>query len=310
MDNILGFIGGSGLYDLNFLDDIKYHDLASSFGSPSDKIIEGTINGNTIFFLPRHGKGHKLSPSSINYRANIDCLKQCGVTDLISLSAVGSLKDELSPGTFVLVDQFIDRTINRKKSFFEDGIVAHVPMGDPIAKELMDCSEIIFKKIKLNYSYGGTYLAMEGPQFSTFAESNLYRQWGCDVIGMTNMPEAKLAKEAEIRYCSISMVTDYDCWHPDHENVDINILLKTLNENVEKSKLFINEFSKLFYKGIDFSKNHTSTILDSSIVTQRDSWDTQTEHNLSNLLQRYKNKIITEKGNINPDKTSISSLLK
>ena len=290
MDNILGFIGGSGLYNLNFLDDIKYHDLTSPFGSPSDNIIEGSINGNTIFFLPRHGKGHKLSPSSINYRANIDCLKQCGVTDLISLSAVGSLKDELTPGTFVLIDQFIDRTINRKKSFFEDGIVAHVPMGDPISKELMDCSELIFKKIKLNYSYGGTYLAMEGPQFSTFAESNLYRQWGCDVIGMTNMPEVKLAKEAEIRYCSISMVTDYDCWHPDHDNVDINILLKTLNENVEKSKLFINEFSELFYKGIDFTKNHTSTILDSSIVTQRDSWDAKTEHNLSNLLKRYKNK--------------------
>ena len=205
MNNRLGFIGGSGLYDLNFLDNIKYHDLNSSFGHPSDKIIEGSINGNVIFFLPRHGKGHKISPSSINYRANIDCLKQCGVTDLISLSAVGSLKENLSPGTFVLVDQFIDRTINRKKSFFNEGIVAHVPMANPIAKELMDSCEIVFKKLEFNYSYGGTYLAMEGPQFSTYAESKLYRQWGCNVIGMTNMPEAKLAKEAEIRYCSISV---------------------------------------------------------------------------------------------------------
>ena len=288
MNNILGFIGGSGLYDLNFLDNIKYHDLTSSFGYPSDKIIEGSINGNMIFFLPRHGKEHKLSPSSINYRANIDCLKQCRVTDLISLSAVGSLKENLSPGTFVLVDQFIDRTINRKKSFFDEGIVAHVPMANPIAKELMDSSEIIFKKLKFNYSYGGTYLAMEGPQFSTYAESNLYRQWGCDVIGMTNMPEAKLAKEAEIRYCSISMVTDYDCWHPDHDSVDINILLKILNDNVEKSKLFINEFSNFYYEGINFSNNDTATILDSSIVTQMSNWDKKLGQNLLHILKRYK----------------------
>jgi 5'-methylthioadenosine phosphorylase len=210
------------------------------------------------------------------------------VTDLISLSAVGSLREDLTPGTFVLVDQFIDRTINRKKSFFEDGIVAHVPLANPISKELMDSSEKTFKKLKLNYAYSGTYLAMEGPQFSTFAESNLYREWGCDVIGMTNMPEAKLSKEAEIRYCSISMVTDYDCWHADHDNVDINILLKTLKENVEKSKLFINEFSKLYYKGIDFSNNDTSKILDSSIVTKISNWDEKTTSKLSYILKRYK----------------------
>ena len=288
MNNILGFIGGSGLYDLNFLDNIKYHDFKSSFGEPSGKIIEGSVNGNKIFFLPRHGKEHKLSPSSINYRANIDCFKQCGVTDLISLSAVGSLNKDLTPGTFVLVDQFIDRTINRKKSFFEKGIVAHVPMVNPISKELMDCSQIIFKKLNFKYSYSGTYLAMEGPQFSTFAESNLYRLWGCDVIGMTNMPEAKLTKEAEIRYCSISMVTDYDSWHPDHENVNIDLVLKTLNENVEKSKLFINEFSKLYYEGIDFSQNETSTILDSSIVTKINDWDKKLKNNLTHILKRYK----------------------
>ena len=290
MNNYLGFIGGSGLYNLNFLEDIKYHDLTSSFGKPSDKIIEGTIDGNTIFFLSRHGKGHKLSPSSINYRANIDCFKQCGVTDIISLSAAGSLKDNLSPGTFVIVDQFIDRTINRKKSFFNDGIVAHVPMAKPVSKELMDYSEIILNQLNFPYSYGGTYLAMEGPQFSTYAESNLYQQWGCDVIGMTNMPEAKLAREAEIRYCSISMVTDYDCWHPEHDSVDLNILIKTLNDNVDKSKLFINKFSELYYQGIDFSNNDTSTILDVSIVTHRDSWDKKTEEKLFNILKRYKEK--------------------
>jgi len=290
MNNCLGFIGGSGLYDLNFLKDVKYHELTSSFGAPSDRIIEGSIDGNKIFFLSRHGKEHKLSPSSINYRANIDCLKQCGVTDLISLSAVGSLKEDLSPGTFILVDQFIDRTTNREKSFFDDGIVAHVPMASPISKELMKSSEIIFKKLKLIYSIGGIYLAMEGPQFSTYAESNLYRQWGCDVIGMTNMPEVKLAREAEIRYCSIAMVTDYDCWHPDHDNVDINILIKTLHDNVDKSKLFINEFSKYYYQGIDFKDNDTSTILDVSIVTKKDSWDKNLESKLSNILKRYKNK--------------------
>ena len=291
MDNILGFIGGSGLYDLNFLDNIKYHDLNSSFGKPSDKIIEGSINGNQIFFLARHGKGHKISPSSINYRANIDCLKQCGVTDIISLSAAGSLNEDLSPGTFVLVDQFIDKTINRKKSFFNEGIVAHVPMANPVSKELMDSSEIILKKLEYNYSYGGIYLAMEGPQFSTLAESKLYRHWGCDVIGMTNMPEAKLAKEAEIRYCPISIITDYDCWHPDHDNVDISILLKTLKDNVEKSKLFIKDFSNLYFNGIDFSKNDTSKILDSSIITKIENWDQKVSQNLHHILKRYKDNV-------------------
>jgi len=266
MNNRLGFIGGSGLYDLNFLDNIKYHDLNSSFGHPSDKIIEGSINGNVIFFLPRHGKGHKISPSSINYRANIDCLKQCGVTDLISLSAVGSLKENLSPGTFVLVDQFIDRTINRKKSFFNEGIVAHVPMANPIAKELMDSCEIVFKKLEFNYSYGGTYLAMEGPQFSTYAESKLYRQWGCNVIGMTNMPEAKLAREAEIRYASVSMVTDYDCWHPDHENVDVQQVIKVLLGNAAKAKNMIKNIVDNFENHID-PKDPATNCLDVAIIT-------------------------------------------
>ena len=218
------------------------------------------------------------------------CFKQCGVTDIISLSAVGSLKDNLSPGTFVIVDQFIDRTINRKKSFFDNGIVAHVPMAKPVSEELMNASAIILKKLNLLYSYGGTYLAMEGPQFSTYAESNLYRQWGCDVIGMTNMPEAKLAREAEIRYCSISMVTDYDCWNSEHESVDLNILIKTLNDNVDKSKLFIKSFSEYYYQGIDFTKDETSSILDTSIVTPRDNWDSKVENNLSIILNRYKEK--------------------
>ena len=287
-DQVLGFIGGSGLYEIDFVDNNKLLDIKSPWGKPSDKIIEGTINENKIFFLSRHGLGHKLSPSAINYQANIDCLKQCGVTDIISLSAVGSLKESLNPGTFVIVDQFIDRTINRKKSFFNEGIVAHVPMSEPTSKELMLLSKKILNKLKISNVFGGTYLAMEGPQFSTKAESNLYRQWGCDVIGMTNIPEAKLAREAEIRYCSISMVTDYDCWHQDHESVNLEMILKTMKKNTEKSKKFIQFISNDYYKGIDFSEDKTRNILDTSIITHRDSWDSIVEKKLKTILQRYK----------------------
>ena len=288
MTDKLGFIGGSGIYNLEFLTNVKEHKLSSSFGNPSGSIIEGKINNDDVFFLSRHGKGHTLSPSSINYRANIDCLKQCGVTDLISLSAVGSLKENLKPGTFVIVDQFIDRTIIRKKSFFDQGIVAHVPMADPTSEPLMQLSKTILESLKINFSYGGTYLAMEGPQFSTFAESKLYIDWNCDVIGMTNMPEAKLAREAEIRYCSISMVTDYDCWHPEHDKVDLKMIIKTLNENVDSSKSFIKSFSKTYYEGISFDNDNTSNILDTSIITKREFWDKQLEKKLNYILRRYK----------------------
>ena len=288
MTDKLGFIGGSGIYNLEFLTNVKEHKLSSSFGNPSGSIIEGKINNDDVFFLSRHGKGHTLSPSSINYRANIDCLKQCGVTDLISLSAVGSLKENLKPGTFVIVDQFIDRTIIRKKSFFDQGIVAHVPMANPTSEPLMQLSKKILESLKINFSYGGTYLAMEGPQFSTFAESKLYIDWNCDVIGMTNMPEAKLAREAEIRYCSISMVTDYDCWHPEHDKVDLKMIIKTLNENVDSSKSFIKSFSKTYYEGISFDNDNTSNILDTSIITKREFWDKQLEKKLNYILKRYK----------------------
>ena len=287
-DQVLGFIGGSGLYEIDFVDNNKLLDIKSPWGNPSDKIIEGTINENKIYFLSRHGLGHKLSPSAINYQANIDCLKQCGVTDIISLSAVGSLKESLNPGTFVIVDQFIDRTINRKKSFFNEGIVAHVPMSEPTSKELMLLSKKILDMLNISNVFGGTYLAMEGPQFSTKAESHLFRQWGCDVIGMTNIPEAKLAREAEIRYCSISMVTDYDCWHQGHESVSLEMILNTMKENTEKSKKFIQSISNDYYKGIDFSKDKTRNILDTSIITHRDSWDKEIEIKLTTILKRYK----------------------
>ena len=284
----LAFIGGSGIYKLDILTDVVEHDLVSSFGNPSSKIIEGRINGNLIFFLSRHGLGHRLAPSEINYRANIDCLKKLGVTDILSLSAVGSLKENLDPGTFVIVDQFIDRTINRKKTFFEKGIVAHVSMAKPTCKVLMKLSKDILKNLNVKHSYGGTYLAMEGPQFSTKAESLLYKSWDCDVIGMTNMPEAKLAREAEIRYASISMVTDFDSWSSEHEEVDLQMLLDTMSKNVKKSKNFIEKFSNKYFSDIDFSSDNTSKILDTSIVTHYDNWNRGTELQLSSILERFK----------------------
>ena len=289
-DQILGFIGGSGLYEIEFFENKKLIDINSPFGKTSDKIIEGNINNNKIYFLSRHGKGHKLSPSGINYQANIEALKQCGVTDIFSLSAVGSLKESLDPGTFVIINQFIDRTILRKKSFFNEGIVAHVPMSEPTSIELMDLGKIVLDNLNIKNVYGGTYLAMEGPQFSTKGESNLYREWKCDVIGMTNMPEAKLCREAEIRYCSIAMVTDYDCWHEDHETVDIEMVLNTMNSNAEKSKNFIKNISLEYYKGLDFSNDKTHKILDTSIITNQDYWDKETELKLNSILRRFKNK--------------------
>ena len=285
--NKLAFIGGSGIYNLDILKDIVEHDLISSFGKPSSKIIEGKIKGNSIYFLSRHGVGHQISPSEINYRANIECLKQLEVTDIISLSAVGSLNNDLDPGTFVIIDQFIDRTINRKKTFFENGIVAHVPMAKPTSKILMDLSRNILQNLNIKHSYGGTYLAMEGPQFSSKAESLLYKSWNCDVIGMTNMPESKLAREAEIRYASISMVTDFDSWSSEHEEVNLKILLDTMNKNVQKSKNFIENFSDKYFSNIDFSFDTTSNILDTSIVTQYENWDRDTETKLSNILKRF-----------------------
>ena len=287
LKNKLAFIGGSGIYNLDILQDVKEHDIDSAFGKPSSKIIEGKINNDSIYFLSRHGLGHRLSPSEINYRANIDCLKQLEVTDIVSLSAVGSLRDDLDPGTFVIVDQFIDRTISRKKTFFENGIVAHVPMAQPTSKVLMNVSKNALEDLKIKYSFGGTYLAMEGPQFSSKAESLLYRNWNCDVIGMTNMPEAKLAREAEIRYASISMVTDYDSWSSEHDEVDLQMLLETMHKNVEKSKKFIKNLSYKYYNGIDFTTDNTSTILDTSIVTQPNDWNKNTTEKLSNILRRF-----------------------
>ena len=237
--SVLGVLGGSGIYDIDGLENKQWRAVESPFGKPSDELLFGELNGLELVFLPRHGRGHVLSPSDINYRANIDALKRVGVTDVLSMSAVGSLKESLAPGTFVIIDQFIDRTFQRQKSFFGSGCVAHVSMAHPVCDRLGDHLVKAAKQLKLPVVRGGTYLVMEGPQFSSLAESELYRTWGCDVIGMTNMPEAKLAREAELCYASVAMVTDYDCWHPDHDHVTVEQIIKVLALNADNGRALV-----------------------------------------------------------------------
>ena len=289
MTNKLAIIGGSGLYDIEEFKDRQFLDIKTPWGLPSDHILKTTFNNKVVFFLPRHGKGHFISPSKINFRANIDALKQCGVTDIVSISAVGSLKKNLSPGKFVIVDQFIDRTFARNKTFFDDEIVAHVSMAYPTSNGLMNACEEAIKKVKIEYQRGGTYIVMEGPQFSTLAESNLYRSWKADVIGMTNMPEAKLAREAEIRYASISMITDYDCWHPNHANVDVQQVIKVLLENTAKAKNMIKNLIGNFETFID-PKDPTNNCLDVAIITAPEKRTQKTIDKLKTVAGRALNK--------------------
>ncbi len=236
---VVGVVGGSGVYDLDGLEGARWERVDSSFGEPSDALLRGEIGGVEYVFLPRHGRGHRIPPSEIDYRANIDALKRAGVTDLISVSACGSLREELAPGTFVLVDQFVDRTSARAKTFFGTGCVAHVSMADPVCSRLRSCIAGVAGDQGLPVADGGTYLALEGPQFSSRAESELYRGWGCDVIGMTNMPEAKLAREAEICYASVAMVTDYDCWHPAEQAVEVADIVALLTSNAERARTLV-----------------------------------------------------------------------
>ena len=285
----LGIIGGSGLYNMEGLEDSKWVKVNTPWGSPSDEILKAKMKGKEIFFLPRHGRGHKINPSNINFRANIDALKQLGVTDILSMSAVGSLKENLEPGKFVIVDQFIDRTFARVKTFFDKEIVAHVSMAKPTSPGLMKTCEKVLKKLNIPFQKGGTYLVMEGPQFSTLAESNLYRSWGLDVIGMTNMPEAKLAREAEIRYASVAMVTDFDCWHPDHAAVSVEQVIKTLLSNAEKAKKVVAEVLMSFEEDID-AKDPANHCLDVAIITDKKVWIKETIKNLSNIAGRVLNK--------------------
>lgn len=236
VEPVVGVVGGSGLYDMAGLEDQEWRRVDTPWGSPSDALLFGRLGGVRCVFLPRHGRGHSLSPSSLNYRANIDALKRSGVTDVLSLSAVGSLREELPPGHFVVVDQFIDRSFAREKSFFGAGCVAHVSVADPVCPRLGDALEAAARGLGLPVTRGGTYLVMEGPQFSTRAESQLYRSWGCNVIGMTNMPEAKLAREAEINYATVAMVTDYDCWREGHDAVTVDAVIRVLLENADKAR--------------------------------------------------------------------------
>ena len=241
IEPVIGIIGGSGLYDIPGLEQTEWRAVDTPWGPPSDALLLGVLNGVRCVFLPRHGRGHRFSPTHLNYRANIDAMKRLGVTDILSVSAVGSLREDLPPGHFVIVDQFIDRSFAREKSFFGDGCVAHVSMAEPVCARLGDALEQAAHRINLPVTRGGTYIVMEGPQFSTRAESLLYRQWGCSVIGMTNMPEAKLAREAEINYATLAMVTDYDCWHEDHDNVTVDVVVAVLHRNVENARRLLAE---------------------------------------------------------------------
>ncbi len=287
-NNKLAIIGGSGLYDVEEFKDRETLDLNTPWGKPSDLILKANYNNKEIYFLPRHGKGHFISPSKINFRANIDALKQLGITDIVSVSAVGSLKEDLPPGKFVIVDQFIDRTFARNKTFFDDEIVAHVSMAHPTSIGLMKACEDAIKKENIPFQMGGTYVVMEGPQFSTLAESNLYRSWKADVIGMTNMPEAKLAREAEIRYASVSMVTDYDCWHPDHENVDVQQVIKVLLDNAAKAKNMIKNLIENFQNHID-PNDPTNNCLDVAIITAPEKRTQKTKDKLKTIAGRVLN---------------------
>ena len=285
----LGIIGGSGLYKMEGFEKTKWKKVNTPWGKPSDEILMAKLDKEEICFIPRHSRGHTISPTNINFRANIDALKQMGVTDIISVSAVGSLKENLEPGKFVIVDQFIDRTFSRIKTFFNDEIVAHVSMAHPTSKGLSNCCEAALKKLDIKHQVGGTYIVMEGPQFSTLAESNLYRTWGADVIGMTNMPEAKLAREAEIRYSTVAMVTDYDCWHPDHDEVDVSMVIQTLMKNAANAQNMIKEIIKTF-KDYSVEKDPANDCLDVAIITDPKLRTKKTIKKLKNIAGRVLNK--------------------
>ena len=271
--SILGIIGGSGFYNLPGLENARWEKVMTPWGAPSDDILFAEFEGLPIRFLPRHGRGHPVPPTAINYRANIDALKRSGVTDLVSISACGSLREDLAPGHFVLVDQFVDRTFAREKSFFGPGLVAHVSVADPVSPLLVDAVEKAAQAEGLLYTRGGTYLVMEGPQFSTRAESNLYRSWGMDVIGMTNMPEAKLAREAEICYATVAMVTDYDCWHDEHAAVDVASIVAIMKGNTEKAQRLVAHLARSFPREHPACPIGSDRALDVALITAPEARD-------------------------------------
>ena len=279
--NKLAIIGGSGLYDIEGMQNPKWKSISTPWGKPSDQILNLKYKGKEVCFLPRHARGHKISPSNINFRANIDALKQLGVTDIVSVSAVGSLKEDLPPGKFVIVDQFIDRTFARKKTFFDEDCISHVSMSSPVCENLRKISVSNLKKLKLNFHSNGTYICIEGPQFSSLAESNLFRSWGCDIIGMTNMPEAKLAREAGICYAAVSMVTDFDCWHPKHDSVTVDQIIRTMNQNSNNAFKLIEEFSKIEKISCD---EKIKNISKNSLITSKDKIEESTKKKLKFIL--------------------------
>jgi len=270
---VIGVLGGSGVYELEGLEDARWESVDSPFGRPSDALLRGRLDGVEFAFLPRHGRGHRIPPGEIDYRANIDALKRVGVTDLVSVSACGSLREHLSPGTFVLVDQYVDRTSARAKSFFGTGCVAHVSMADPVCARLHDALEASAASCGLRVERGGVYLAMEGPQFSSRAESELYRAWGCDVIGMTNMPEAKLAREAELCYASVAMVTDYDCWHPEEGAVAVADIVAVLTSNAERGRALVGGLAKALDPRPVPCPHGCDRVLDTALITAPEARD-------------------------------------
>ena len=286
---MLGIIGGSGVYDIDGLTNTHWEKIESPFGETSDELLFGELNGQKMVFLPRHSRGHLIPPSEINFKANIDVLKRVGVTDVISVSAVGSLKKELKPGMFVIIDQFIDRTFARNKSFFETGLVAHVSMAHPVCSRLGNHLELAAKNSDVEVVRGGTYLVMEGPQFSSVAESELYRSWNCDVIGMTNMPEAKLAREAEMCYATVAMVTDYDCWHSDHDNVTVDAIIKVLSDNADNARSLVKNVAP----NVDADRYGMTctckTALDNAIITSPEVRDKKMLEKLSAVAGRVLN---------------------
>ncbi len=287
---MLAIIGGSGVYNIDGLVKTRWVKVESPFGQPSDEIFTGELAGLPMAFLPRHGRGHKLPPSAINYRANIDVLKRLGVKSIISVSAVGSLREHLPPGMFVIVDQFVDRTFARQKSFFGTGLVAHVSMAHPVCQRLGDAIETAAQRTKVRHVRGGTYLAMEGPQFSSLAESELYRSWNCDVVGMTNMPEAKLAREAEMCYATIAMVTDYDCWHPQHDDVTVDMIIKTLLANADNARSLVKSAAPLVALHDGFCPHGCQTSLEHALITAPEARDPSAVKRLAAIAGRVLNR--------------------
>ena len=280
MSKILGIIGGSGLYEIPGVDISNSHSLETPWGKPSAPILECKHKEQSFFFLSKHGIDHSISPTQINYRANVDAFKKLGVTDVLSLSSVGSLNENISPGDFVVISQYIDFTKNRISTFFEDDIVVHVSMASPTDETLMQISKTCLEKLHINYNFGGSYICIEGPQFSTQEESKLFQNWGCDVIGMTSMPEAKLCREASLRYVNIGMVTDFDCWHPDHENVEVSNVISTLGRNAQNAKKLIPEFM------LNYSNSIINNNLNvyNSLVTAKDKIKKDTAQKLQNIM--------------------------